>query len=159
MQNVDNSPYPRKQSKRNEFIPCLNDVCHNLNVSTALKLKLSPVACLNHRINSVLLGRIAAARKVDSGRDRRVIAIITSSMTFLSPYTSQWWRQTLNTFLYFTVISQSEASRSWIVNSNKWVKLWSVLVNESEWMVIEILQKVTGKKENRLYQRHVIHIS
>ena len=40
--------------------------------------------------------------------DHRVIAIVTPSITFLF-CVSRWWRQTLNTCLYVTVISQSEA--------------------------------------------------
>ena len=38
----------------------------------------------------MLLGLIAAARIVNGGRDHRVIAIVTSSMTFLSLYISRW---------------------------------------------------------------------
>ena len=91
MLSVDKFPYPRKQTKVNEFIPRSNDAYHILK-----RLFLS---CLNHRINSVLLGRIAAAREEDGRRDRRVIAIVTSSMTFLSLYISRWWRKTLNTCL------------------------------------------------------------
>ena len=59
------------------------------------KSQLSILSCLSHRINSVLLARIAAARKMDDRRDRRVIAIVTSSMTFLSFYISRRWCQTL----------------------------------------------------------------
>ena len=40
------------------------------NVSAALKPQLSLLSCFNHRINTVLLGRIAASGKVDGGRDR-----------------------------------------------------------------------------------------
>ena len=68
-----------------------------VNIAAALKPQLSLLSGLNHRIHSVLLGRIVAARKVDGGRDRRLIAIVTSSMTFPFFYIPRWWRQTLNT--------------------------------------------------------------
>ena len=67
MLRVDKFPYPQKQTKGSEFIPCLKDVCHIL--------KRVFLSCLNHRINSVLLGRIAAAMKVDGSRDRHCDAI------------------------------------------------------------------------------------
>ena len=35
--------------------------------------------------------------------------VVTSSMTFLCPYISHWWRQTWDMLLYFTVVTQSEA--------------------------------------------------
>ena len=38
----------------------------------------------------MLLGRIAAARKVDVSRDRRMIAIVTSSLALLPLYISRW---------------------------------------------------------------------
>ena len=49
---------------------------------------------LNHRINSVLLSRIATARKVDGGRVRHCDVI--SDIPFF--YISHWWRQTLNIY-------------------------------------------------------------
>ena len=59
----------------------------------------------------MLLGRIAAAMKVTGSCDRH----LTSLMTSLSLSISRWWRQTWDTRLYLTVVSQSEASqhRAW----------------------------------------------
>ena len=105
MLSVEKFLYPRKQTKGDEFIRCSNDGCHTIKRFRRFETQLSLFSCLNHCIKSVLLGRIAAARTVDGGCDHRVIS--ASSMTFLSLYTSRWWRQTLNTGLYFTVISQS----------------------------------------------------
>ena len=84
------------------------NTAHIRKLFHSFKTPLPLLSCLNHRIKSVLLGHIAAARKVDGGRDPRVISSVTSSMTFLPFNISRWWRQTLNTGLYFTVISQSD---------------------------------------------------
>ena len=105
MLSVDKFPYLRKQTKGNEFIPCSNDVCHILKHFHSFKTPAIPFILPKSSYNSVLLSRIAAARKVDGGRDHLMIAIVTSSLTFLSRCISCWWRQTL----YFTFISQSEA--------------------------------------------------
>ena len=93
MLSVDKFPYPRKQTRCNEFIPCSKDVCHILN---------------RFRRNTVLLDRIAAAKK----RTAVAIVAVTTSMTFLSRCISRWWRQAWDTCIYFTVVSQSEASVS-----------------------------------------------
>ena len=89
MLSVDKFPYPHQQTKGNEIIPCSNDVCHILKRFRSFKPHLSLSSCLNHRINSALLGRIAAARKVDGGPDHRVNAIVALSMTFISLYISR----------------------------------------------------------------------
>ena len=80
-----NSPYPRKQTKYNEFILCSSDVCHILNMFTALKSQLSFLPGVNKCITTVLLGRIAAARKVDGGRDRHR-DVINDALFSLSLY-------------------------------------------------------------------------
>ena len=85
MLSVDKSPYPRQQTTGNDFIPCSNDVCHFLKRFRRFKTPAVPfILPKSSYLNSVLLGTIPAARKVDGGRDRSVIAIVTSSMTFLS---------------------------------------------------------------------------
>ena len=75
MASVDTFLYPRKQTSGHEFIPCSNDVCH---VPKRFRVFKSPIIHLiwtNHRINTMLLGRIAAARDVDGNRDRHCDAI------------------------------------------------------------------------------------
>ena len=69
MLSVDEFPYSRKKTRGNEFISCSNDGSHILHVSAALKSQLSLLSGLNHHINTMLLGHIAPARKLD-GRDR-----------------------------------------------------------------------------------------
>ena len=102
MLSVDKFLYPRKQTRGNEFIPCSDGIFKN--VSAALESQLSLSSGLNHWINTVLLGRIAVQEKSTAV----VIAIVTSSVMFLYLYISHWWRQTWDTCVYFTVVSQSE---------------------------------------------------
>ena len=54
------------------------------NVSAVLKISDTFYLAQNHRINTALLARIAAARKVDGGRDRHcgVIADVPFSLYF-----------------------------------------------------------------------------
>ena len=106
-----NSPYPRKQTKYNEFILCSSDVCHILNMFTALKSQLSFLTGVNKCINTVLLGRIAAARKVDGGRDRHRDVIndaLLSLYIYIYLYISRWWHQTWDRCIYFMLISQPD---------------------------------------------------
>ena len=69
MLSVDKFPYPRKQTRCIEFIPCSSDVCQILKRFHSFKIPDTPFYGLNHRINTVLLDRIAAVRKADGGRD------------------------------------------------------------------------------------------
>ena len=71
------------------------------NVSAFLNSEMPLLSGLNYLINTVLLGGLGAARKVDGVRDRHC--------DVLPHYTSRWWRQTWDTCLYLTVVSQSEA--------------------------------------------------
>ena len=64
MLSVDKFPYPRKQTRGNEFIPCSNNICHILKRFHSFKIPAIP---LNHPIKTVLLGRTAAVRKADGG--------------------------------------------------------------------------------------------
>ena len=70
MLSVDKFPYPRKQTRGNEFIPCSNNICDILKRFRSFKSQLSHKSGLNHRINTVLLGRTVAVRKKDGGRNR-----------------------------------------------------------------------------------------
>ena len=105
MLSVDKFPYTWRQTRGNGFIPWSNDLCRILKLFHNLTIPAIPFYGLNHRINTVLLGRIAVARKVDGGCDRHCDV----SMTFPSLYILRLWRQTWDTRLYLTVISQSEA--------------------------------------------------
>ena len=95
MLSVDKFPYTRKQTRGNGFIPWSNDLCHILKLSTTSKSQLYLLSGFNHRINTVLLGRIAAARKVDGGCDRHCdvingvpfrlyLTLMTSNVRYLS---------------------------------------------------------------------------
>ena len=42
MPSLDKIPYPRKQAKGNDFIPCSNDVCHILKRFRGLNLRANP---------------------------------------------------------------------------------------------------------------------
>ena len=97
MLSVDKWPYSRKQPEGNEFIPCSNDVCGTLKRSRTFKTQLSLLSDLNHRIKSVSLGCIAAAKKVDGGRDPHCdvisdvlfslyLTLMTSNVKYVSGY-------------------------------------------------------------------------
>ena len=77
-------------SEFSKFIPCPNDVCQIMKRFRSFKISHNLSSGLNHRINTVLLGRMAATKTVASQRQRKwtaaVIAIVTSSMTLLSHY-------------------------------------------------------------------------
>ena len=70
MVSVDKFLYPRNQTRCNKFIPCSYDVCQIMKHFCSFKSQIPLVSGLNHRINTVLLGRIAAARKMDGGLHR-----------------------------------------------------------------------------------------
>ena len=61
-------PYPRKQRRGNELIPCSNDVAHILKHLHSYKTTAIPFIP-NHCINTVLLSHIAAARELDGCGD------------------------------------------------------------------------------------------
>ena len=63
------------------------------------------ISGLNHYINTVLLGRIAAARKADGGRDHHCDVINHVPFSLYSTLMTS----TCDTCMYFTVVSQSEA--------------------------------------------------
>ena len=106
MLSMDKFPYPRKQTRGNEFIPCSKYIWYNLKRFRNFEIPAMPLkAGVHHCINTVLLGRIAAARKVGSGRDRDSDVI----SDVLSLYILRRWRQMWDRCIYFTVVSQSEA--------------------------------------------------
>ena len=75
------------------------------NVSAALKSQIPLLSGLNHRLNTVLLDRIAAARKADVGRDRHCEVINDVPFSLYFTLMMPKW----DTCIYFTVVSQSEA--------------------------------------------------
>ena len=63
MLSVDQFQYLQEQTRGNEFIPCSKDFYYYQ------KYQKSFLLGLNHCVNTVLLGHIAADRKDDDGRD------------------------------------------------------------------------------------------
>ena len=114
MLGMDKFPLPQKQTRGNEFIPCSKDVCHILKCFRIFKAQLSLYSALKHSINTVSLGRIAAAKKWATFG----IATVTSLRHSFLFYISGRWRQTWDTLLYFTNVSQSEAR----VSTEHWIK-------------------------------------
>ena len=51
--SVDKFPYPRQQTRGNEFTPCLNNICDILKCFHSIKIPAIPLIRLNLRINSV----------------------------------------------------------------------------------------------------------
>ena len=106
MLSVDKFPYPRKQTRCNEYIPCSNDVCQILKCFRSFKNSDTPFIWPKSSYKQ--------SCSIASQRQRKLTAvviaiIVTSSMSFLSHYISRWWSQTWDTCIYFTVVSQSEA--------------------------------------------------
>ena len=103
MLSVDEFPYPRKQTRCNEFIPCSNNVCEILKCFHSFKISdtsfIWPKSSCKHSV----------ARSHRSSKESGPRLWSPSSMTFLSHYISRWWHQTCDTYIYFTVDSQSEA--------------------------------------------------
>ena len=106
MLSVDKFQYLRKQTRCNEFIPCSNDVCQILKRFRSFRISDTPFSGLNNRINTVLLDRIAVVRKADGGRDRHcdVINDVPFSLFFTLMTSNVRY-----VYIYFTVVSQSEA--------------------------------------------------
>ena len=69
MLSVDKFPYPRKQTRVTNLSHAQTIFVTFWNVSTALKSQVSHQSGLNHRINTVLLGRTTAVGKADGGRN------------------------------------------------------------------------------------------
>ena len=118
MLSVDKFPYPRKQTGVTNLSHAQRMFVKFWNVSTALKSQIPLLSGLNHCINTVLLDRIAAARKADGGRDRHCDAI---SDVFFSSY---FTLMTLNwdTCINFTVVSQV-AQLLWRHNNNRTITI------------------------------------
>ena len=69
-----------------------------------------------------------------------VIAIVTSSMKFISLYISRWWHQTWDTSIYFMVVSQSEASVSTehgIKENTEWYLLYHQYYISIIWLPLD----------------------
>ena len=99
MLSVDEFQYLQEQTRDNEFIPCSKGFYYYQ------KYQKSFLLGLNHCVNTVVLGHIAADRKDDDG----LITIETQSIMLFSLTISCWWHQTWDTCIYFMVVSQSEA--------------------------------------------------
>ena len=68
---VDKFPYPRKQTRGNEFIPCSNNICDILKRFRSFKIPaITLIWPKSSIINTVLLGRTVAVRKADGGWNR-----------------------------------------------------------------------------------------
>ena len=108
MLSVDKFPYPRKQTRSNEFIPCSNNICDILKRFRSFKIPaitlIWPKSSYKHNVTRSYLSGKESGRRTAVG-----IAIVTSSMTFFCLYISRWWRQTWDTAPYFMVVNQSEA--------------------------------------------------
>ena len=89
MLNVGKFPYPRQQVRGNEFIPCSNNVCQILKRFRSWKI--SDTHFIWPKSSYKQCCSIASQRQ--GKRTAVVLAIVTSSMTFLSHYISRWWRQ------------------------------------------------------------------
>ena len=106
MLSVNKFPYPRKQTRCNEFILCWNDACQILKQSRSFKNSdnpyIWPKSLYKH---SVALSHRSCK---ESGR-WSWLPFVTSPMTFLSHFISRWWRQTWDACIYFMVVTQSKA--------------------------------------------------
>ena len=72
MLSVDKFPYPRKQTRGNEFITCSNDVCHILKQLPQLKRLSRPII-------------VTRSQRQEKGT-AVVIAIVTSSVMYFFLY-------------------------------------------------------------------------
>ena len=70
MLSVDKFPYPRKQTRGNEFIPCSNNICDILKRFHSFKIPAITLLWPKSPYKQVLLGRTVAVRKADGGRNR-----------------------------------------------------------------------------------------
>ena len=106
MLSVDKFPYPRNRTRDNEFHPCSKDACHILKCFHNFKPPESPFILHNspYQLSIARSNRSGEENGLWSQRDRHC----ASSLTFFSRYISCWWRQTLNTCIYFTFINQWE---------------------------------------------------
>ena len=93
MLSVDKFTYPGKQTRGNKFIPWSNDVRHILKCFRSFKTPAIPFILSKSSYKLSFARWHRSDKKVDGGRDGRMIAIVTSSMSFLSLYISCWWRQ------------------------------------------------------------------
>ena len=106
MLSVDKFPYPGKQTKCNEFIPCSNDVCQILKRPCTFKTPAIPF------ILPKSLYKLSVAQSHRSGKENgwQPWLPLWHHQWRYSLSISCWWCQTLNMCLYFTVISHRENS-------------------------------------------------
>ena len=124
MLSMEKFPYPQKQSRGNEFISWTNNHSHILKCFHSFKTQLSLLSGSSYKQS--------VTRSLHSSKEKWtavVIAISTSSVTFLSLCISRWWCQTWDTCLYLMVVSQSEArvSTEHEINFNIITNFWQEL--------------------------------
>ena len=104
--SVNKFPYPRKQTRGNEFIPCSNNICDILKHFRSSKIPAIPLiwpkSPYKHSVTRSYRSGKASGRRSESPLWRRQ----WNSFVFII---SRWWRQPWDTPLYFTVVNQSEA--------------------------------------------------
>ena len=120
MLSVDKFPYPRKQTRGNEFIPCSNNICDILKRFRSFKIPaitlIWPKSSYKHSVTRSYRSGKESGRRSESPLWRHQWA-------FLCLYISRWWRQTWDTAPYFTVVNQSEARISTEHGITSYIKL------------------------------------
>ena len=106
MLSVDKFPYPRKQTRGKEFIPCSNNICDILKRFRSFKI---PDITLIWSKSSY---KHSVTRSYRSGKEsgrRSESPLWRHQWCSFVLYISRWWRQTWDTAPYLTVVNQSEA--------------------------------------------------
>ena len=105
MLSVNKFPYPRKQTRGNEFIPCSNNICDILKSFHSFKIPdvtlIWPKSPYKHSVTR----SYRSGKESCGGRNRHCDNINDVPLCYIS----RWWRQTWDTAPYFTVVNQSEA--------------------------------------------------
>ena len=106
MPSVDKFPYPRKQTRGNKFIPCLNNICHILKRFHSFKTPAIPLiwpkSPYKHSVTRSYHSGKESGRRSESPLWRHQ----WRSFVFIS---NADWHQTWDTPLYFTIVNWSEA--------------------------------------------------
>ena len=106
MLSVDKFPYPRKQTRGNEFMPCLNNIYDILKRFRSFKIPditlIWPKSPHKHSVTWSYPSGKKNGRRSESPLWRH------QWLSFCL-YSSRWWRPMWDTPLYFTGVDQSEA--------------------------------------------------
>ena len=106
MLSMDKFPYPRKQTRGNEFIPCSNKICDILKRFRSFKIPVItliwPKSPFKHSVTRSYRSGKESGRQSESPLWRHQWRSFVSIV-------SRWWRQTWDTAPYSTVVNQSEA--------------------------------------------------